>query len=341
MANKSSENLTVVDTNFRLLVRELALACMRNNPREIAAAAAQLPLKNMAKLEQEIRYQYDSDEVRSVRIAHADGKDFPITWLDIISSDGYRREKALRLLSGPIPSKLLMYFALRRFNDWVPQVRAAAYDTVMDIALLSDPTDVAEALMAALSTWSSWQRIGHYGRIMLLKILAIKGVEEKFVGQLIQSKTGPTSTILTQVSRVDILDAYLHQIATESLQPTLRAKAYRVLLESKTSWVEERKQEMVDKRYSLTRCRTILGDRHVSVNIPWEVLIKEAALDRSSFVRRIAAEKIIASRDYNNPDYLALAHEFARDDSPTVRERGEFFVKRHAEKKSSACDHNA
>src|SRR5690606_3815486 len=45
-----------------------------------------------------------------------------ITWLDLISWDGYRREKALRALSGPAPNTFFFSLVVRRLNDWVPQV---------------------------------------------------------------------------------------------------------------------------------------------------------------------------------------------------------------------------
>lgn len=43
-----------------------------------------------------------------------------ITWLDIFSWDGYKREKALRAVSGGAPNSFFLALALRRLNDWVP-----------------------------------------------------------------------------------------------------------------------------------------------------------------------------------------------------------------------------
>ena len=82
-----------------------------------------------------------------------------ITWLDLISWDGYRREKALRALSGAAPNAFFFSLAVRRLNDWVPQVRKAAREKLPEIAGSTDPDYVVEALSIALSNWNSWGRI--------------------------------------------------------------------------------------------------------------------------------------------------------------------------------------
>jgi len=74
-----------------------------------------------------------------------------LTWLDLISWDGYRREKTLRTLSGAAPNTFFFSLAVRRLNDWVPQVRKAAREKLPDIAIATDPEHVVEALCIALS----------------------------------------------------------------------------------------------------------------------------------------------------------------------------------------------
>lgn len=79
-----------------------------------------------------------------------------LTWLDLSSWDGYRREKTLRTLSGAAPNTFFFSLAVRRLNNWVPEVRAAARDTLLELAKTSAPEYVVEALCIALSNWNSW-----------------------------------------------------------------------------------------------------------------------------------------------------------------------------------------
>ena len=48
------------------------------------------------------------------------------SWLDLCSGDGFKRERILRTLSEGAPNAFFYSLAVRRLNDWVPQVRAAA-----------------------------------------------------------------------------------------------------------------------------------------------------------------------------------------------------------------------
>ncbi|MEM6256369.1 MAG: hypothetical protein AAF821_25940 [Cyanobacteria bacterium P01_D01_bin.156] len=56
-----------------------------------------------------------------------------IPWLDHCHGNGYLREKALRSLHEGAPNGFLFAMVLRRLNDWVPQVRAAAREHVPQI----------------------------------------------------------------------------------------------------------------------------------------------------------------------------------------------------------------
>ena len=57
-----------------------------------------------------------------------------LTWIDLCSGDGFKREKTLRTLSGAAPNSFFFAVAVRRLNDWVPQVREAAREKLSEIA---------------------------------------------------------------------------------------------------------------------------------------------------------------------------------------------------------------
>ena len=89
---------------------------------------SQLPLSNLNYWERLIRLEFSSALESSSppkRKIWSKPSQF-LTWLDLISWDGYKREKTLRTITGAAPNSFFFALAIRRLNDWVPQVREAA-----------------------------------------------------------------------------------------------------------------------------------------------------------------------------------------------------------------------
>lgn len=103
-----------------------------------------------------------------------------VTWLDLISRDGYKREKALRALSGAAPNTFFFSLAVRRLNDWVPQVRRAAREKLSEIARSTAPEFVVDALCTSLSNWNSWGKIEEVDKDVLLKIICEEKIASPF-----------------------------------------------------------------------------------------------------------------------------------------------------------------
>ncbi|RUO31660.1 hypothetical protein CWE12_01290 [Aliidiomarina sedimenti] len=251
-----------------------------------------------------------------------------LTWLDLVSWDGHRREKSLRALSGAAPNTFFFSLAVRRLNDWVPQVRAAAGEKLPEIAKATDPRYVVEALCIALSNWTSWGRIEEAGKKVLLQIICEKEIADSLRFKLISSTSGPMPSLFSQLGRTPILDGYVNEIASLAIQPSVRAKAYRSLFEGRIAWVEGRKWEWTDKSYGEGRLKPVVAERKLDVQTPLYDLIKKSSEDRSSIVRRISAEILI--RELENLGSVAweLAEQFISDKSHPVSERGRFAVRK-------------
>ena len=251
-----------------------------------------------------------------------------LTWLDLISWDGYKREKTLRSLSGAAPNTFFFSLAVRRLNDWVPQVRKAAREKLPEIAKATDPHYIVESLFVALSNWSSWGRIEEADRKVLLQIVCEEKVAESLRSKLILSTSGPMPSLFSQLGRTPILDGKIEDIASLAIQPSVRAKAYRSLFEGRIAWIEGRKWEWTDKRYCEGRLKPIVAERKLNVQISLLDLLKKSAEDRSSIVRRVSAEFLI--RELNNLGVVAreFAEKFASDKSYPVSERGRFAVRK-------------
>ena len=254
-----------------------------------------------------------------------------LTWLDLTSWNGYKREKTLRTLSGAAPNAFFFSLAIRRLNDWVPEVRAAARDSLLELAKASDPEYVVEALRIALSNWASWGRIEDADKEILLKIIGNENIAQSFIQKLMYSASGPMTSLFSQLGRTPILDERLVKIATFAIQPSLRAKAYRSLFESRITWLEGRKWVWIDIRYGEKKKIPIVSERKLNVEVPILDLLQKSAKDQSSVVRRVSAEILIRELDTLGRMGKELADKFASDSSDAVSERGRFALKKYVE----------
>ncbi|MBX2847652.1 MAG: hypothetical protein KTR16_04990 [Acidiferrobacterales bacterium] len=298
----------------------------------VIEATSLLPLANLEYWERRIRDEY----YRSVANSHESRWKFwsnkppPITWIDLCSGDGHRRERALRTIGDQALNRFFLALVLRRLNDWVPQVRAAAIELLPDLVKQSNTSDVADVIFFTLCHWSSWERIDDSGKEALLSALSDECVSHQLKVKLISSSAGPLCSVLSQVGRTNCLDNSLVSIAQDAVQPTLRAKAYRCLFEKRISWVEGRKWEWTDIRYCEGRSKPIVSEREISVTIPFQVLLHNAANDNSSIVRRVAAEMLITNIESAGKEAPMLAQKFASDTSSAVAERGKYALRKLA-----------
>jgi hypothetical protein len=251
-----------------------------------------------------------------------------LTWIDLCSEDGFKREKTLRTLSGAAPNAFLFSMALRRLNDWVIQVREAACDALPVIAKATNPEIVVDVLCSTLPHWNSWGRMNDQEKQALLEIIAIEQVGCSLRTRILSATSGPMTTILSQAGRTEILDNYLTEIAKKAIQPSVRAKAYQCLLEGKIVWLAGRTWVWIDKQYCKGSFKPILGERNLHFTTSFLDTLKSAATDCSPMVRRIAGDSLISALDKIGVESLEMAQLLASDSSPSVAERGKYALKR-------------
>jgi hypothetical protein len=255
-----------------------------------------------------------------------------LSWIDLCSGDGFKRERTLRVLTGRAPNQFFLAMAVRRLNDWVPQVRSAAREQLPSIAAASNPEDVVDVLCAVLPHWNSWGRSEDEGRQTLLTIASIEAVTQVLKSRLISAAAGPLASVLGQVGQISVLDAYLPQIANSAIQPSVRAKAYKSLLDGKATWVAGRKWEWTDIRYCKGHFMPTLCDRPLTTKRPLEETLRAASLDRSAFVRRVAGDVLIRELGTLGALGFQLANILASDTHSSVAERGKFALKKLSQK---------
>lgn len=316
-------------------VRSFAKAVRANNNVDsnmgvLAEVTSRLKLAQLDYWERLIRDEFSSAlEIKTrFRLWPSLRRERFLTWIDIFSWDGYSREKALRSLNGPVPNSFFFALSLRRLNDWVPEVRAAARERLPVIIERSDPTHIVDALSATLGNWESWGRMKKSDKEALFQILVSEQTFNTFIQHILSSTSGPMTSVLSQLGRSATADRYLTEISKNAIQPSVRAKAYRSLLEGKMKWFEGREWKWIDKSYGIRRLVPKISERTLTEKPPFKDTLYAASADGSSIVRRVAAELLIQNIEMLGVESsLAYARNFASDSSSSVSERGRFALR--------------
>lgn len=309
----------------------------------LLSATGALPLLNLGRWEQVVRDELalaerPSSTKRGGWLAflssNASSERCPLrrflSWLDLASGNGYVRERVLRTLAGPAPNSFFFALAARRFNDWVPQVRSAARETIPMLARTSDPKHVADALYVLLATWTTWGRLEDSGKDVLAELVSIDDVAALLVDRISSAAMGPAATVFSQALRSAALDKHLNRVATKAVQPSVRAMAHRTLLLRKAVWLTAREWKWTDVRYCQGRMQNIFGERAVDSTLDLANALNLALADHSSIVRRVAAHALVREVDSLGDAALPWAHRLAADEYPSIAERGAFVVQRIA-----------
>jgi hypothetical protein len=303
----------------------------------LVEATSRLPLSNLDNWERLIRWEHHQalSHFKPAKWKFWSQPTPFLTWLDLCSGDGFMRERTLRALSGAAPNHFFFAIAVRRLNDWVPQVRSAACERLLSIANDSDPEDIVDVLCAVFPLWNSWGRMDKYGKQILLEITSIETVARMLKSRIISLPAGPLASVLAQAGQAPALDVYLPEIASNAIQPAVRAKAYRCLLDGKMSWLAGRKWEWTDIRYCKGHFKAMVCDRPLSIKISFEETLSAASVDRSPIVRCVAGDILIRESGTIGSLAFKLANLLASDSHPSVAERGQFALKKLSQMVSS------
>ncbi len=296
--------------------------------------SSEISLKNFEYWERLIRSEYSLALQKTIPTKWqfwSKPREF-LTWLDLISWNGYKREEALLNISGAAPNAFFYSLVVRRLNDWVLQVREAAKKKLPEITRATNLSFVVEALSVTFSNWNSWGRIEDEDKQILLQIICEERIADLLRMKLVSSSSGPMPSLFSQLGRTSILDGKVEEIATCAIQPALRAKAFRSLFEGRISWLERWKWEWTDVRYCQGRLKPIVSERKINVQLSFPELLKISSKDRSSKVRSVSAEFLIHDIEKLGAEAKKYADEFASDKSFAVSERGRFALKLLEEK---------
>lgn len=219
---------------------------------------------------------------------------FIVPWFDIFSHDGFRRENALRTVREGAPSAFLLAVFLRRLNDWVPQVRLAAKEAIDDVLARTNTQIIIEALWYTLPSRGSIGRLKGAEARVLDQIPVREEVVEGLAERVKVASAGPALLVLRQALRQPGLERFLPDLARNSIQPAVRAAAYKALIEQRIGWQDGWKWKWVDKSLGLRKRQPMVAHRSFSVQIDLATIIEEAISDPAVFVKRVGADGLIA-----------------------------------------------
>lgn len=291
-------------------------------------ATSQLPVSNLGYWERTIRNELAWTVGRRISLNAWSRKKLSTPWLNLFNESGNQREEALDAITEGASSAFLFAIMLRRLNDWVPEVRQAARESIKRIALRTEAEVVVDALWGTLPYLHSWGRWHEREEEALVELVCLGNISELLAARIVQSSSGPAATVLSQAARAPAIDRFLTNIAHHSIQPAVRAKAYKIVLDEQASWLEGRKWVWKDKYWGKGRYEPVLGTRMLSVNADRLSLLRDAATDKSPAVRRIAGATLIAKLAELGEEALPLAKLLAADDYPSIAERGQFALDR-------------
>jgi hypothetical protein len=246
-------------------------------------------------------------------------------WLFLFHPSGYVREAALDYINDPPTSPFFFSALAWRLNDWVRPVRQAA-ERCAERVLRRTAADVAaNAAIFLLDRHVVWGRWTNEAEA-LDRVFEREDVMAGLASQLTQRSTGPLANCLRHALRYPAMDEHLPHLASDAIQPSVRALAYRCLISGKATWTTGYAWTWIDKVYGVRRRVPKFETRDIQRSHPVADLVRAAVRDKSAFVRVVAADALIAARS-SLPDEEALIASLAKDRSSAVRSRADFMLR--------------
>jgi hypothetical protein len=193
-----------------------------------------------------------------------------------------------------------------RLNDWVVTVRHAAKRCLARISRNVSANVAADAALYLLERRFVWGRWRNEAGILDL-VFKRDDVLAALAIRLETNPTGPLAICLRHALRYPGIDKYLPQLAATAVQPAVRALAYQCLISGKATWIAGFEWAWIDKVYGLRRRVPKLETRMIENGRPAIDFVEEGIRDKSSFVRRIVADSIIAIRSQISDDEALIA----------------------------------
>jgi hypothetical protein len=246
-------------------------------------------------------------------------------WIFLFHYDGHIREAALNAIDTPPVSPFFLAALVWRLNDWAPQVREAATRCLERVRPWIDAElacDCALDLLAHTDSWGRWQK----EKQAFFADFEREEVVAALVDRLRRSAKGKLVACLKVMLRHPSVDKHLPTLATEAVEPGIRAVAFRCLISRKATSITGYSWQMIDKIYGVRRRMPTIEARPLSVKIDPVEWIARGIDDRSSTVRWVVVDELLR-RPTDFPGARSLIGRLVQDRSPRIRVRAEFMLR--------------
>jgi hypothetical protein len=213
----------------------------------------------------------------------------------MFNRSGYVREDALINLQ-EIPTSPFFVAALtHRMNDWVAPVRLAAEECAKRILPAIPAKIVVGAIPFLLGRIDSWLRWSEIPEIVLSTLTRVDC--EKELSSLLARPNDIRTSAVRAALRLGLLDNHILDLVQTAKRPEHRAVILKSLVDREVTWVKYYGKKWVDKSYNISRRVPIFGHKPIIVTRPIEDLIRLGAEDRSTLVKKIAANGLVKYAD--------------------------------------------
>lgn len=252
-----------------------------------------------------------------------------LAWIRLGHPDGFEREKGLRALDDAPSSALRLALLLQRADDWVPQVAAAAHAALERLA-----DRVPPAAVRAIAPFVTAHYLKRLGKTQIAApVAALLVREESWPETLDWLKSGADPAVVPALRLAllsDAVDRHLPELLA-ARHYLVRALAARTLLaghaEIFAGWISATEVSYAGRRTRQVR-NTVRRPLGIIPDV--EETLRLAARDRTTTVRKLAADTLIAFRD-RLADLDGLLALYDGETSPAIRERIDFIRRRRAD----------
>ncbi len=259
------------------------------------------------------------------RLKRTDGLEFVF----LFHGNGYYRQCALELIDGPLEAPFLLAAVIYRLNDWVPEVRQAAYKCASRVFAATPASIVVPAVVGMLEMRIRWQR-GVAEAVIVDEVLSRADIQAGMRAYLMRTPAGPTARTLGNLLRDSRFDDALPGLARRARHPAVRALALRTLVTRTARWPVGTAKQWIDKSMGIERLVMEFASRPVATTEAIEMLIQQGASDSAAAVRKIAMQAVV-DRPALWPEMAPVIQKLSQDSSSAIREGMAYIARKSAE----------
>lgn len=256
----------------------------------LVAARGELP-KALEAFEREVRFE--GRAIGGPGDRRADLLDAPdLAPLFLFHGDGRCRELALEMLPLRPLALPVLCGLMRRLNDWVAPVRAAALVALKRLEPVLKPEHIAPLVPRLAVDMLDWGRAET--PVFETVFVELPAGREALISWLRNARQGPAARLMHRALAAPYLDGQLEKLALSAPHPHVRAVAAGALMAGEARWPDGRKRVWIDKSLGLSRMEPLIRSRPLTVSAQVEALLPHLAADRSARVRRLGADHVVS-----------------------------------------------